>query len=1118
MTEFVHLHNHSEYSLLDGLTTPEEMAELASTNGQIASAITDHGTMGSFIRFQTACKKNNVKPIFGVEAYFVDDVNNDNLDEKRERYHLILLAKNDIGLKNLFRINKVAWTDKFYYKPRIDFETVEEFSEGIICLSGCMGSSLSQAILLEDFERAEYLVKKFKGIFDDDYYLEVQPHNPKELNEGLLHYGEQFNLKTVGTLDCHFPTKKEHGVEEVLLACGQTFNAAANRHATEHFEESCREHDLIKKMDILYPERKLSFRDLDLYMMDAEEALRHFEDANVPKFVLENTMEIAEKCNAEIKLQGMYLPSYTKESKIPLSSNEYLKELVYFALKEMKLDKDQVYIDRVEEELEVICGKNFADYFLILWDIVTYAKENDIAMGTARGSAAGCLIAYCLGITKVDPVKHGLLFFRFLNPERNDFPDIDLDFEDRRRDEIKEYLRQKWGEDRVAGVAAYGTFGVKQAVKTVASTFKIPYNEANDASKVFDSIEEYENTDFCKKYPDILPVVQKMMGRYRNASAHAAGIVVSSVPMQDIVPVEVRKEANTKRPIRVIAYNKDEVGDFGLIKLDPLSLKAVTVIKDCINKIKEDYGVDVYNDSVDIDNPDQCVFDEFSNGNIIGVFQAEGSGYAKLIMDMGINSFDDLVASNALVRPGSFDTQGATYLAVRDGKQPPKYEHDILKNILEESYGTYIYEEQVMKIAVELAGFTWGKADRLRKIISKKKDPIEFKAYESDFIDGATKHISESAAKKLWNDIEKASSYMFNKSHATAYSIMSYQTMWLKVNYPKEFMWATLHNEDKAESITTYVFESIRLGYEIYGPDVNRSDSKFKIDGDGLRFGLEDISGVGSAASGDIIKKAPFDSFEEFNEKVTSKVNVGVIDALEKVGAFESIGHSPYEKERYFGPLLNYPIKIESKFDSIVDDISNVDDGIHIIRGLVKETKRTPKYFRVSIEDSTGTYSGFANRDIAITKKEYVIAMVAGNSILHIEDFNEVDTGSDSKFAKFLNDQADDVEDNPWDILYEKGLNPGLNVGKYSLGYIFNTSKFTTKKGQDMATVYWYIPEYGTLNTMLFGKQIIEFDSLISDDLSWKMVKLVESKKGNGYYINDIQDVNKFCATRGIIL
>jgi DNA polymerase-3 subunit alpha len=787
-------------------------------------------------------------------------------------------------------------------------------------------------------------------------------------------------------------------------------------------------------------------------------------------------------------------------------------------LKERGLSKLEGYPERLREELDVISGKDFADYFLILWDVVSWANANDIAMGQARGSAAGSLLSYCLGITKVDPVKHGLLFFRFLNPERNDFPDIDLDFEDKRRDEVKEYLRQKWGEDRVAGVATYGTFGVKQAVKTVASTFKVPYNEANEASKIFDTLEEYKNTEFHKKYPDIYPVADKMIGRYRNASAHAAGIVVSSIPMDEIVPIEIRKEAKTKRPIRVIAYDKDEVGEMGLIKLDPLSLKAVTVIKDCINKIEDNHGIDVSEQSLDIDNPDEKVFEEFSAGNIVGIFQAEGSGYANLIVEMGINSFDDLVASNALVRPGSFDTQGATYLAVRDGRQPAKYEHEILKNILEESYGTYIYEEQVMRIAVELAGFTWGKADRLRKIISKKKDPEEFKAYESDFIDGATNFISEVAARRLWEDIEKASSYMFNKSHATAYSIMSYQTMWLKVNYPKEFMWATLHNEDKPESITTYVFESIRLGFDIYGPDVNLSDTKFSIDGDGLRFGLEDISGVGAAASKDILGKKPFDSYDEFCERVTGKVNVGVIDALEKVGAFESVNHIPYEKERYFGHLLNYPISIKSKFDSIIEDCGSVDDGIHIIRGLVKETKRTPKYFRIVIEDSSGTYSGFANRDIAITKKDYIIAMVAGNTILHIEDFNDVDTGSETKFAKFLLDQVEDRDDNPWTVLYEKGLNPGLNEGKYSLGYIFNTSRFVTKKGQDMASVYWYIPNYGTMVTMLFGDQIIKFNSLISDDLSWKMVKLIKSKKGNGHWINDIQNVETFCTLKGIII
>ena len=815
MAQFTHLHNHSEYSLLDGMTTPEEIAEITSTNGQIASAITDHGTMGGFIRFQKACKSQGVKPIFGVEAYFVDDVSKDDQDKKAERFHLILLAKNDKGLENLFRINNVAWTEQFYYKPRIDFSNLEQFGEGLVCLSGCMGSALSQAILRGDEERAELLLGRFQGIFKDDYYLEVQPHNPPELNAKLIDYGDSYNIPIVGTLDCHFPTKQDWGVEEVLLAIGQnsSMNAAQKRHAKDNYDHACGVHDLIEKMDILYPDRRLSFTDLPLYLMDANVVLQHFEDAGITRLdILENTMEIAEKCNTEIKMNNMFLPSYTKDIKVDMSSNDYLRDIAFFMLKQKGFGDDQVYLDRLEEELGVIAGKNFSDYFLVLWDLISWADSDGIARGPARGSAGGSLLSYVLGITSIDPVKHGLLFFRFINPERNDFPDIDLDFEDRRRDEAKEYLRNRWGGENVAGISAYGTFQPKGSIKSVASAFAVPYTEANAISPLFETFEEYKTKDklekFRKKNPDIVKVAERLAGRYKNASAHAAGVVVSNVPLNTIVPIEVREEAGTKRKISVVAYDKDETGEFGLIKFDALGVRAITVIKDCLGAIKERTGKDVSADSLDIDNPDPRVFAEFTAGNVVGIFQAEGAGYASLIAEMGVSSFNDLAVSNALVRPGSYVTQGKKYLARRDGTEMTTYDHQILEDILGETYGTFIFEEQVMKIAVELAGFSWAKADRLRKIISKKKDAAEFDKYKQDFVDGASQYILPSKAKALWADIEKASLYMFNKSHATAYSLVSYQTMWLKVNYPVEFIWATLANETEGEKITTYLFEA----------------------------------------------------------------------------------------------------------------------------------------------------------------------------------------------------------------------------------------------------------------------------------------------------------------------
>lgn len=1112
MTEMCHLHNHSEYSLLDGMTTPEEIAEIVSTNGQVAAAVTDHGTMGGFIRFQKAAKAQGIKPIFGVEAYFVDDVNVENPADKRERYHLILLAQNDIGLENLFGINNVAWTEQFYYKPLIDFQTLEKYQEGIICLSGCMGGAVAQAVLEEDLERAESLILRFKNLYNDNYYLEIQPHNPPELNQALIAYSDSLNIPLVGTLDCHFPTKQDQDIEEMLLMMGQrsSLSASSVRGAKEKHDLACSTSDLIQKLDILYPKRRLSFKNLPLYVMGADEVLQHFSAAGIDRLdVLENSMEIAERCNAEIKLHQTLLPSYTSDIGLKQDSASYLKDIAEFMLNEKGLN-DPTYKARLEEELDIIINKNFEDYFLILWDLVTWADSQGIARGLARGSAGGSLLAYVLGITGVDPVKHGLLFFRFINPSRNDFPDIDLDFEDKRRDEIKEYIRHRWGQDNVAGVAAYGTFKAKGAVKDAASTFAVPFVQANRITSQFETLEEYRSSekiaDFRSKYPEIERIATRLEGRYKSASAHAAGVVVSSKPLSQIAPIEVRKEANTGRKITVVAYDKDEIGEFGLIKFDALSVRAITVIKDCIKSIQERYDIDVTSISQDTDNPDHRVFEEFSKGNVVGIFQAEGAGYANLIQEMGIRNFSDLVVSNALVRPGSFVTQGKRYLSVRDGSTKPRYEHEILREILEETHGTYIFEEQVMKIAVNLAGFSWAEADHLRKIISKKKDQKEFDKYRDAFIEGASRHIEPKKAQALWNQIEKASLYMFNKSHATAYSIISYQTMWLKINYPTEFFWATLYNEKEPEKITTYIFDANRMGVEILPPDINTSLSSFSLDGDKIRFGLFNIMGCGEAAAKEILSKRPFSSFDHFFETTTrSKVKKNLIENLEKIGCFESIGHSPYEKERYFGPILNWykDIDNETQFDSILSPCALAQESkdsleLYVIKGVVKGTKRTTKYFRIEIEDSSGVLSSFADLSADISKRDYVIALVGDQTIFHLEDFNEVDGGSQSDFANFLRWQTNGDDDSPYRIVYEHGIEPlpQHNGRTPFMGYLVKTVQFKTRKGKDMASSYFWIPEYGWYKTTVFDDLMKKRSKILLSPFQWVCLKALEKKRG----------------------
>jgi DNA polymerase-3 subunit alpha len=732
-------------------------------------------------------------------------------------------------------------------------------------------------------------------------------------------------------------------------------------------------------------------------------------------------------------------------------------------------------------------------------------------------------------------VKFDLLFFRFINPERDDFPDIDLDFEDKRRDEAKAYLRKRWGEENVAGISAYGTFKAKGSVKGISSVFGVPYTEANKATSLFEDLDEYRNSDklseFRRKYPEIERIAARLDGRYRTASAHAAGIVVSSVPIRDIAPIEMRTEAVTKNKIAVVAYDKDECGEMGLIKLDALSVRAITVVKDCINKVKERYGLDVKAESLDIDNPDPRVFEEFSAGNVVGIFQAEGAGYANLIQSMGIKNFKDLVASNALVRPGSYVTQGETYLAVRDGTQKARYHHEILEQILGETYGTYIFEEQVMKIAVELAGFTWAKADRLRKIISKKKDESAFDDYKIEFISGASRYITENQAQKLWADIEKASLYMFNKSHATAYSLVSYQTMWLKVNYPLEFLWATLTNEIEAEKTTTYLFEAQRLGIPILPPDVNTSDITFTLTYEGLRFGILNIAGCGESAAKDIIDKRPFDSYEDFVERTNSRsVKKNVVESMDKVGFFESLGwSSQYEKERYFGPILSYPINLNnaSPFDEIIAPCTEANTGkentdLFVIRGVVKSAKRTQRYFRVEIEDSDGVCSSFADKEKAdLSKRDYVIALVGDQTIHHYADFFDVESGEDqSGFGKFLRNQIDpSFNMTPYDHFLDHGCTYGI-VGDrktITVAYLLSFVEFETKSGVKMGSCYFWNPDQGNFKTTVFADLVDSSKSRYLEPFNWVVIKTNQNPRRKETSLHDIISCEQFAKNKDII-
>ena len=1058
MTEFVHLHCHSEHSLLDGMSTPEEIAQISSSNGQFAAAITDHGTMGGVLRFQDACQKHSVRPVFGVEAYFVPSVNNDG-DGKHERFHLILLAKNNVGLNKLFKMSQIGWQNNFYYKPRIDFDLLEDMvDDDIIALSGCRGSSISKAIEAGEYGRAEQLSERFVKIFKDDFYFELQAWNPKEINDGLLDLASSFGRKAVATADCHFPTHSDKGVEEVLLLVSQyptigaqTINAAKESLATIH---TCGP-DLLSKVNHMYPDRYLRFDDINPYVADAKTVLSWFQDAGYDRQdILENTIEVASKCSAEIVKRRNLLPKYMKT----LDSDEYLSELTNFRIKELGLGEE--YKTRLDEELGIIKQLGFSDYFLIVWDLISWADANGVGRGTGRGSVGGSVMAFLLRITKVDPIKYNLLFARFINPDRNDYPDIDLDFEDKRRNEVKAYLRERWGHDNVAAITTYGTFKPKSAVKDVARVLQVSYEETNNITPFFETIEELMESPkgkiFCNKYPDVPKVAKRLEGRIRNTGVHAAGMVVSSIPLNEVCPIETRKETDGGERVTVTAFDMTDAEAVGLIKIDILGLKTVSVIKDCLAKIKERTGLDVESQSLALD--DQAVFTNFNNGNTVGVFQTDAAAYRNLIERMGIDNFNDLVVSNALVRPGALLSQGQKYIDCKKGFVEPYYPDKSVKDILEETYGTVIFQEQLMQMSVRISGFTWSDADKLRKIIGKKRDVAEFKQYKDKFINNAI--IPKAEAKQMWSEFEMSALYMFNKSHAVAYSMLSYQTMWLKVNYPLEFIWALLYNEDSSEKITAYLMEAQRLKINILPPDVNYSEEYFTTydkDGvEGIRFGLSNVAGCGASAIKEITTKRPFTCLDEFNNKCSkSAVKAPLRQNLEKVGAYASLNHvSQYQHERYYLPVLGFSIQSgeeKNEMDEFVGNLADfheINSPLTLVKAIVRSTKKTPQYLRIEFEDHSGSSTVFADRNTEMANRDYVYALI-GDRTLHsfCDAYNYV--GSDLHKFITLRQKGDDHEYN-W--LYDTGL--GHVDEEKTLMYVMHSRVFTTSKDKTMANMY----------------------------------------------------------------
>jgi len=1021
---FTHLHVHSYYSLMDGLNSPKELCQAALDAGQTAIAITDHGTLSSHRDMQIAAKELGIKPILGVEAYISPTDRFDRsskTDKSIQAYnHIILLAKNKKGLENINTLQELAWNEGFYHKPRIDREVLNDYSEGIIVLSGCLNGLISKAIDKGNMEEAELLLKGFKQTFGQDFYVEVQSHNPMEINSALLELADKLKIKAVATGDAHFAKEEDRILEEALLILSTSpkFDKDAD------FDMSRNMKNMLDRFNYLYPDRRISFQDMNLFIQTRSEIESDFNKAGISRTdIYENTMEIANKIGEYDFNQGLDLLPVPKTD-----ADEKLRELAYRGLERLQKASDDVYLARVEEELSVIASKNFASYFLVIADMINWAKENNIKVGPGRGSAAGSLVCYSLGITDVDPIKYDLLFFRFINPERNDFPDIDTDFEDRRRKEVKEYLKKKF--KHVASISTYTYFKDKGVVRDAARVFMVPLQEVNRALKTVDTFEDFlssPNTkEFRGKYPEVQWLADKLRGRIRSVGVHAAGVVVAKDDLRNYAPIESREDSQDKVSgrIPVVAYDMDTVADIGLIKLDALGLKTLSVISDTLQSIKERSGKDINLSELTMDDPK--VYKMLSEGYTKGVFQAEATPYTNLLMKMGVDKFEDLVASNALVRPGAMNTVGAAYINRKHGKEAVDYSHVIMKEFTENTYGVIIYQEQVMQACVYLGGMSWSEADKVRKIIGKKKDAKEFDQFKDQFVTGASKQITKKKAEQLWHDFEAHAGYSFNRSHAVAYSMLSYYTAWLKSYYPLEFMFSILKNENDKDARTEYLIEAKRLGLKIKLPHVNESDIYFSLKDNSIIFGLAEIKFISDSIANKIIDKRPFADYSDFIDKASKKgsgINSRAIAALNAIGgaAFTDNPRVGNEKDSYYEYLGIPTFNLEGIPPRIKAQARPIDDfddlGSFVVFGMVKSIKRGTGWARVELVDESGTVGLFHHEDTQIEPNQMYFILVGDNRIARYVNVKDINPNAPDLFVDYLYRKEYDLEEDEYMVV-----------------------------------------------------------------------------------------------------
>ncbi|MFQ5850864.1 MAG: DNA polymerase III subunit alpha [Candidatus Binatia bacterium] len=898
-SDFVHLHCHTQYSLLDGANKINLLLERVKQLKQPALAITDHGNLFGAIEFYSEALRHGIKPIIGCEIYVAPTsrFERKGVDRGTKEYnhHLILLAMNREGYRNLCKLVTAGFTEGFYYKPRVDKDLLKEHNKGLIVLSSCLRGEVACALSAGQIEKAKAAAESYGSIFKDRFYLEVQDNKIPEqekVNRMLVDLGRDLSLPVVGTNDCHYVDRNDADAHDVLL-CIQTGKTV---------------HD----------ENRMKMSTDELFLKSAEQMKRGFDYC--PEAV-ESSLEVAQRCNLELEFGRYHFPRFDPPQGRGL--DDYLDELARKGLaKRLGISglrtsntgiggvtsNESIYEERLDYELSVIKRMQFSGYFLIVADFINYAKDHGIPVGPGRGSAAGSLVAYALKITDLDPILHGLLFERFLNPERRSMPDIDVDFCIRGRDKVIQYVKQKYGPDKVAQITTFGTLKAKAAIKDVGRALGFSFAETDVIAKLVPAPKQgfdYPLVNAIKMEPRLHglmkadPRVQTLMdhalrleGLTRHASTHAAGVVISNLPLVDHLPVYLDKEGGI-----VTQFDMDSVGKIGLIKFDFLGLKTLTLIHDCLRLIQVSCGIEVDLNRLPLD--DETTYRLLCSGNTTGIFQLESTGIREMTVKIRPNCFEDLVAILALYRPGPLDSGMAEeYIKRKHGKQKIRHPHASLEPILRDTYGVIVYQEQVMQIAQRLACYTMGEADILRRAMGKK-DPEEMAGQRERFIQGAKKNrIDSRKAAEIFDQMETFARYGFNKSHSAAYALISYQTAYLKAHYPVEFMAALMSSEmGDTDKVIKNLAECREQGIEVLPPDVNESRAHFTAVGDKIRFGLSAVKNVGDKAVEVILesreREGRFNSLFDFCRRVDLRaVNRRVVESLIKCGAFDSTGIS----------------------------------------------------------------------------------------------------------------------------------------------------------------------------------------------------------------------------------